>query len=318
MLTGTTSTLPTSLGAGLVTWDRIIHGLAWLGDLVIDTATRLAWMVHQTANQAQTSPVPANGGLDAPAILMAGGLATLAVLFAVIVVRRSPTPTRAGGGTDAPASTRGPGARTTSGLPTPDQDGQATGADVPASDHRPAGPQGQKEGDADLPLAVLASGSLRAGRGALPHDQGPQAHPTSNHGASTDGSAPGRPAQAQASPRAVAIRDPAHRDHLERGRKAGSRFDGDSLHALLEHLSDTGIGEPRVLQRVPHLLRIRLSHCRGCSSHASSTSPGSAGCPFEEGFLEAAFAQLEGDEVVVRETACGRQGDPGCDFEIWF
>lgn len=114
------------------------------------------------------------------------------------------------------------------------------------------------------------------------------------------------------------VTDDQHQDLLKRGRQAGASFDGNNVHALLEHMRETGIAEPRVLKTVPHLVRIRLVHCRGCTSGSTTSAEGIARCPFEEGFLEGAFKQLEGENVVVREIACRQRGDPGCDFEVWF
>lgn len=299
-----------SRSVGQVTLDAAHRFLAWLGAVTLGLMDRISFMISQ-GNQ-EMAQMPASSQLGAPAILMAGGLVTLAILFAVMLVRKTPTAASSGPG----ASSRPEGKPTahpaTQGASTYQPEASAANGTDAASDPRtdplsedvPLVTAEVDDLDEEVTLALSTAGSLGSTEGTAS-----QRRARANgrrHTAPRDGS------------RVMAVTDEQHQDLLKRGRQAGSSFDGNNLHALLEHMRETGIAEPRVLKTVPHLVRIRLIHCRGCSSGAATSAEGIARCPFEEGFLEGAFKQLEGENVVVREIACRQRGDPGCDFEVWF
>lgn len=101
-------------------------------------------------------------------------------------------------------------------------------------------------------------------------------------------------------------------EEFQQGRTAGTRARAGDLDALLDDVVGAGLGEPRILRRLPHMMLVRLHACRGCVR-----GPEEQGCGFECGFLEAGFAQLWGPGVVVREVACGTGSSNACDYEVW-
>ncbi|MGQ0535308.1 MAG: 4-vinyl reductase [Methanobacteriota archaeon] len=104
-------------------------------------------------------------------------------------------------------------------------------------------------------------------------------------------------------------------DEFERGRVVGARVGAADVDELLDRVAETGMADPRILRNLPNLTLVRLYRCGGCRSE---TGPGpETGCPFEVGFLEAAFERLLGRRVVAREVACHRSPGSACDVEVW-
>lgn len=305
-----------STGTGAAALDTLNRFLAWLGELTLGLIGSVSTMISQ-GNQ-EMAEVPASSQLGAPAILMAGGLVTLSILFAVMLVRKNPAPVAHGKPTQSPQeSTSGPHAHPTS------QDAGGQGSST-SQTSRSAG--GRAPQPVDAPVAAgTVEAEAAAGQGddadeeiALTMSTAGSLGPLDRGDARSNGMVTHRGGADDRASRVLAVDNREHQDLLQRGRQAGARFDGNNVHALLEHMRETGIAEPRVLKTVPHLVRVRLVHCRGCTSGSDGNVEGVARCPFEEGFLEGAFKQIEGEDVVVREIACRQRGDPGCDFEVWF
>lgn len=101
---------------------------------------------------------------------------------------------------------------------------------------------------------------------------------------------------------------------MEMGRIAGGDLDVETLEEALDAAEDAGLGDPEIVDREAGTTTVRLADCRTC---ARGGPPGVEGCPFEAGFLEAAVAQFEDDEVTVLESACRSSGGDACEFEIW-
>lgn len=302
----------TSQGVGQVTLDAARRFFAWLGAVTLGLVERASVMIGQ--GNAEMAQIETTSQFGAPAILMAGGLATLAVLFAIMLVRKNPA--TASTGPPGASHGAGPAATQAAGGPREATTTPQTAAAVEPAD-RASGHPAARTSDGEVPvmtaevddtdeevtLALSTAGSLG----------------TSNGGSSQRSKGNGRAAMVdQGSSRVLAASNAEHQELLKRGRQAGAGFDGDTLHQLMEHMRETGLAEPRLLKTVPHLVRLRLIHCRGCTAGSETNVEGVARCPFEEGFLEGAFKQIEGDDVVVREIACRQRGDPGCDFEVWF
>lgn len=284
--------------------------LARLGTVVLDLLVLLdrAW----SGGSAEVANAEASGasGLVTPAVLMAGGLATLAVLFTLMLLREPSSTHRTERAKPAGAAPGGhtppPAAGQRSAPPT--EAGDLHQARRAEPEHLPFAYVEQVdelgEEEAEITLSLSSAGALSSS--VSEHPNRSQARNGTRVPKGTASSSRGR-----------SVRHPGHREQLDRGRRAGARFSGSSVHELLEHITETGLGEPRVLQQVPHLIRLRLVHCRGCTSGAPGQDHAVNGCPFEEGFLEAAFGHLHEGDIVVREIACTQRGDPGCDFEIW-
>ncbi len=304
------SLLVTDGSLGQVTLESAHRFFAWLGAVTLNLFDQAALMLAQ-GNQ-EMAQVEASSEFGAPAILMAGGLATLSILFAVMLVRKTPPATSSGpsGGShpsSAPVAQASGPPQAVSAPEAPAAPEAASADERPAPDPKdpdvPVVTAEVDETDEEVTLALSTAGSLGTTQTASSRRSS-----SNGHRGSVD----------DRSSRVLASGNAEHQDLLKRGRRAGAGFNGTTMDDLMEHMRETGIAEPRVLKTVPHLVRIRLVHCRGCTSGSETSAEGVKRCPFEEGFLEGAFQQLKGKDVVVRETACRQRGDPGCDFEVWF
>lgn len=115
---------------------------------------------------------------------------------------------------------------------------------------------------------------------------------------------------------AAPFRGDAEEEFL-RGRNAGHRAEVRDVDEVLDRLLEADLGQPRILRVLRNLLVVRLYACRGCGANGSGPDAQPAGCPFECGFLEGAFANLLGSKVMVRETTCRGRGRSQCEFEVW-
>jgi hypothetical protein len=105
----------------------------------------------------------------------------------------------------------------------------------------------------------------------------------------------------------------------------GSRFGrprplprGAPIDLALGRIVERRLGEPRLLRCLEDFTLLRLYGCPGCLADTMDDPGVDApdGCHGEAQALSDVFRGVYGDRVVVRESACCRRGDSGCDFEV--
>jgi hypothetical protein len=87
------------------------------------------------------------------------------------------------------------------------------------------------------------------------------------------------------------------------------------IDLALDRIVYEGLGEPRILRRLPNAFHLRLLRCRECASHSARADPEGECHAGRVRILEACRA-IYGEAVRVHEIACRQRGNPDCDFEV--
>jgi len=107
----------------------------------------------------------------------------------------------------------------------------------------------------------------------------------------------------------------ASEDARDEGRRMGRRLRPAFIDEILANAESQGWGTARVLRILEGRTVVRYYDCTDCRVRTPGLTTASE-CGFQAGYLEAAFARLHDGAVHVRELACRRLGDTGCEFEV--
>jgi len=122
-----------------------------------------------------------------------------------------------------------------------------------------------------------------------------------------------RPSAGAPPPAPTASRTPPPTIRLWR-RRVNDESPVPHIDRALDRFVLEGLGEPRILRRLPGAFHLRLFGCRECVH--SPRSMAREGCVVGRARMQEACRQVFGDSARVEEIACRLRGQAACEFEV--